>query len=128
MSPPRLALPCKLGGPLGGANVLECYDLSGGTALTTMIPFAELEPMLNQPIEFASFQGPNYGAVTVDGVQYRGVLQGVMVVSQIDPPARAFVATLTAARIKWTGIKDPSLTFTCAVPDTPIWAVKGDFI
>jgi hypothetical protein len=102
--------------------------LGGGTALTAMIPFAALEPMLDKPIQFASFQGTNYGSITVDGVQYRGILQAVMVVSQIDPPARAFVATLTAARITWTGIKDPALTFTCAVPDSRIWAVKGDFI
>src|SRR5437763_1612403 len=37
MSPPRLALPCKLGGSLGGANALESYDLGGGTALTAMV-------------------------------------------------------------------------------------------
>lgn len=127
-SPPRLALPCKLGSSLGGGNVLECYDLGGGTALTGLIPFAQLQTRLDQPIPFAPFEGSNYGKVTVDGVQYRGVLQGNVIFSQIDPPARAFVATLTAARITWTGINDAKLTFTCAIPDSPFWAVKGDFL
>ena len=126
MSPPRLALPCKVGtGPL---SVIECYDSGGGTALTTDVLSSTLCPLLNQPVEIpsASFPPePSYGGVTVDGVRYRGVLQGTAVFSQLD--GRAFVATLTGGRITWTGINDQTLTFTCTIPSTPFWAVKGNF-
>ena len=128
MSPPRLALPCKVGMSLG-ANVLECYDLGGGTALTSFILFSA--NLLNQPVQIPSAlfpsEEPSYGGVTVDGVRYRGVLHGTAVFSQLDPAGRAFVATLTGGRITWTGIDDQTLTLTCTIPDTPFWAVKGDF-
>ena len=126
VSPPRLALPCKVGtGPL---NFIECYDPGGGTALTTAVVSSTLCPLLNQPIEIPSASFPSmqsYGGVTLDGVRYRGVLQGTVVFSQLD--GRAFVATLTGGRITWTGINDPTFTFTCTIPSTPFCALKGNF-
>ena len=130
MSPPRLVLPCKVG--MGPANALECYDSGGGTALTGVILFSpNLEAILNQPVQIPSalfWVRPSYGGITVDGVRYRGVLNGTAVFSQLDPAGRAFVATLTGGRITWTGINDQTLTFTCTIPDTPFWAVKGNFL
>ena len=129
MSPPRLALPCKVG--MSPLYALECYDSGGGTALTGSIQFPTLETMLNQPVQIPSgsfWVRPSYGEITVDGVRYRGELDGTAVFSQLDPSARAFVATLTGGRITWTGINDQTLTFTCTIPDTPFWAVKGDFL
>ena len=128
LSPPRLVLPCKVG--TGGPSALECYDSGGGTALTSFITFPALEAMLNQPVEIPSslFAPASYGAVTVDGARYRGVLHGAAVFSQVDPAARAFVATLIGGRITWTGINDPTLTFTCTIPSTPFWAVAGNFL
>ena len=126
VSPPRLALPCKVG--TGALNFIECYDSGGGRALTTDVLSSTLCPLLNQPVEIPSASFPpvqSYGEVTVDGVRYRGVLQGTAVFSQLD--GRAFVATLTGGRITWTGINDQTLTFTCTIPDTPFWAVAGNF-
>jgi len=128
MSPPRLALPCKVGrGPL---YALECYDSGGGTALTGSIQFPTLQTMLNRPIQIpsAAFPPVGYGEVTVDGVRYRGVLNGTAVFSQLDPSMRAFVATLTGGQITWTGINDQTLTFTCTIPSTPFWGIQGNFL
>jgi hypothetical protein len=114
---------------MGPAIVLECYDLGGGTALTSLILYPTLESMLNQPVEIPSAVFPSeplYGGVTVDGVRYRGVLHGTAVFSQLDPSMRAFVATLTGG-ITWTAINDQTLTFTCTIPSTPFWAVGGNF-
>ena len=129
MSPPRLALPCKVG--MGPANFLECYDLGGGTALASITLLPTLYKMLNQPVEIPSSvfsSGPTYGEVTVDGVRYKGALHGTAVFSQFDPSMRAFVATLTDGRIIWTAINDQTLTFTCTIPTTPFWAVGGNFL
>ena len=124
--PPQLALPCKVGmsltsgnGP-GSISVLECYDLAGETAppsspappvLSTTIPFGALPTMLNQPVQipFASLpqvlpSGPVYG------------LTGTVIFTQVDPVGRAFVARLTGGKLAG-----------CTIPDTPFWAVKGDF-
>jgi len=116
-SPPQLVLPCKVGGPLGGENVLECYDLAGETAaangrdqpvLSIFIPFGSLATMLNQPIQLSSF--PPVPAPDNVG------LTGTVVFTQVDPAGRAFVARLTGGKIG-----------DCTIPDTPFWAVKGDF-
>jgi hypothetical protein len=128
MSPPRLVLPCKVG--TGAANVLECYDSGGATALTSVLLLSTLYTRLNQPVEIPSASFPSeplYGGVTVDGVRYRGVLHGTAVFSQLDPAGRAFVATLSGGRITWTAINDQTLTFTCTIPSTPFWAVAGNF-
>jgi hypothetical protein len=127
MTPPaRLALPCKVGGPLNGQdgpgslNVLECYDLAGGTALSDFIPFGDLPAMLNQPVQipFSSLpQPPNSGAFK---------LSGTAMFSQVDPVGRAFVARLIGGTITWTGANNETLT--CAIPDTPFWGVQGGFL
>jgi hypothetical protein len=123
-SPPQLALPCKVGGSLNGGadgpgsyNVLECYDLAGETAapsgqdrsmLAIIIPFGNLPMMLNQPIQLASFPpAPPPGS---------GGLTGSLVITQVDPVGRAFVGRLIGGKI-----------CVCTIPDTPFWAVKGDF-
>jgi hypothetical protein len=123
-SPPQLALPCKVGGPLNGGpdgpgsyNVLECYDLADETAapsgqdpavLAVIIPFGQLPTMLNQPIQLSSFlPAPPTG---------HGGLTGTVVFTQVDPVGRAFVARLIGGAID-----------SCPIPDTPFWAVKGDF-
>jgi hypothetical protein len=107
-SPPQLALPCKVGGLLGGDNILECYDLAGNTALSVFIPFGNLVNMLNQPVQLASFPPvPPPGS---------GGLTGTVVFTQVDPIGRAFVARLTGGKLDG-----------CTIPDTPFWAVKGDF-
>jgi hypothetical protein len=123
-SPPELlALPCKVGGPINGPdgpeslNVLECYDLADETAapsgqdraaLAIIIPFGRLPTMLNQPIQLASFPpAPPSGS---------GGLTGTVVFTQVDPVGRAFVAQLIGGKLG-----------DCTVPDTPFWAVAGDF-
>jgi hypothetical protein len=106
---PQLALPCKVGGPLGGDNVLECYDLAGKTALSVLIPFGTLANMLNRPVQLASFPPvPPPGS---------GGLTGTVVFTQVDPVGRAFVAQLIGGKLG-----------DCTIPATPFWAVAGDFI
>jgi hypothetical protein len=123
-SPPQLALPCKVGGAMNGIegpgslNVLECYDLAGETAslsgqdraeLAIIIPFGNMPTTLNQPVPLASFPpAPLPGS---------GGLTGTVVFTQVDPVGRAFVARLTGGKLDG-----------CTIPDTPFWAVKGDFI
>ena len=122
-SPPRLALPCKVGTSLNGAegpgsyNVLECYDLVGGTALASVIPFGNLPTMLNQPVQLASFPPAPSGGLK---------LSGTAIFSQVDPVGRAFVARLMGGTIPWTGPNN--VTVTCTVPDAPFWALRGDFL
>ena len=118
-SPPQLALPCKIGMSLSGGegprsiNTLECYDLAGKVAFSTTIPFGNLPTMLNQPfqIPFALPQVPSTGSS----------LSGTVVFSQVDPVGRAFVARLIGGTMPWMGV-------TCTIPDTPFWAVQGEFI
>jgi hypothetical protein len=116
-SPPRLALPCKVGQALNGRegpgsyNALECYDPAGTTALSIIIPFGNLPTMLNQPVQLASFPPAPAGSN----------LSGTVVFSQVDPVGRAFVARLTGGTILWFGV-------TCTIPDTPFWAVQGGFL
>ena len=116
-SPPHLALPCKIGGPIGGGSVLECYAPGGETAvpngqdrpvLSILIPFASLPTMLNRPIQLSSFPpGPPPGS---DG------LTGTVVFTQVDPVGRAFVGRLIGGKLDG-----------CTIPITPFWAVKGNF-
>ena len=94
--------------PGGGENVLECYDLSGGTALSVIIPFPKLAKMLNRPIQFASFlPAPPPGS---------GGLTGTLVFTQVDPVGRSFVAQLIGGELG-----------DCTIPATPFWAAKGTF-
>jgi hypothetical protein len=122
-SAPRLALPCKVGGSLSGAegpgsyNVLECYDLVGRTELASIIPFGSLPTKLNQPVQLASFPPAPGGGLT---------LSGTAVFSQVDPVGRAFVARLTGGTIPWMGANGEPIT--CTIPDTPFWGVPGGFI
>lgn len=122
-SPPQLVLPCKIGGSLTGAegpgssNVLECYDLAGGTAVASIIPFGNLPTLLNQPVQLGAFpRAPGAGIK----------LSGTAVFSQVDSVGRAFIARLTGGEITWTGANDQTLT--CTIADTPFWAVQGGFI
>ena len=125
-APPRLALPCKIGGSLTGAegpgsyNVVECYDLSGKTAYSSVIPFGSLPMRLNQPVQipFASLPPPP-GSQDV-------ILSGTAVFSQVDPVGRAFVARLIGGTITWAA--PGNATITCTIPDTPFWAVQGGFL
>jgi hypothetical protein len=118
--PPQLALPCKVGGSLNGGpdgpgsyNVLECYTLADETAaqdrpaLAMIIPFGNLPTMLNRPFQLATFVPAPGGGVK---------LTGTVVFTQVDLVGRAFVGRLIGGAVDG-----------CAVPDTPFWAVKGDF-
>jgi hypothetical protein len=118
-SPPQLALPCKIGmslssaeGP-GSINVLECYELNGKTAFATTIPFGNLPMMLNQPFQIP-FALPQESATGSN-------LTGTVVFSEVDPVGRAFVARLIGGTMPWMGV-------TCTIPDTPFWAVQGEFL
>ncbi|HEY3665214.1 MAG TPA: hypothetical protein VGL19_04405, partial [Polyangiaceae bacterium] len=73
----------------------------------------DLPTMLNQSVHipFALPQVPGGGLS----------LTGTVVFSQVDPAGRAFVARLSGGTISWMGV-------TCTIPDTPFWAVRGDFI
>jgi hypothetical protein len=90
---------------------------------STTIPFGDLPTTLNQPfqIPFALPQPPQigYGGEHVD-------LTGTVVFTQVDPIGRAFVARLTGGIIPWVGANGEPIT--CTIPDTPFWAVAGDFI
>lgn len=116
--PPQLALPRKIGEPIGD-NVLECYDLAGRTALQSFIPFGKLQSMLNQPVQFpfAALPSPPGSDILK--------LTGTAVFTQVDPVGRAFVARLIGGEITWTGPNGETLA--CPVPDTPFWAVAGNF-
>ena len=134
IAPPRLALPCQVGlslthseGP-ASLNVLECYDLVGGTALTSFIPFGKIPALLNQPVQipFAAEPAPPSDWVTIDGAHYTGELHGTVVFSQVDPMGRAFVGRLTGGQVMWTGLSN--MAFSCTIPNTTFWAVPGDFL
>jgi hypothetical protein len=118
-SPPSLALPCKVGLPIGD-NVLECYDLAGRTALQSFIPFGELATMLNQPVQFPFVSlPPPPGSENLS-------LSGTLVFTQVDPVGRAFVAIFNQAEFTWAGPDNE--TFSCALsPGSRFWAVAGDF-
>jgi hypothetical protein len=108
ITPPQLALPCKVGGTIVGANVLECYDLAGNTAISVLIPLGNLATMLNRPVQLASFPpAPPAGS---------GGLTGTAVFTQVDPVGRAFVAQLIGGKLG-----------DCTIPATPFWAVAGGF-
>jgi hypothetical protein len=119
-SPPPLALPCKIGNTVGGANFLECYDLAGKTALQSIVLLTELVELLNEPVPFPTESiPPPLGSEILK-------LTGTAVYTQVDPVGRAFVARLTGGVITWVGGPNGE-TLTCPVPETPLWAVAGDF-
>lgn len=123
-APPRLRMPCKVGqGPL---FALECYDFSGATALSDILPLSQLTQMLNQPIKLPFAHNLEHAGSNVDGVFYSAELSGTAVFTAIDPGNRAFVARLSGGQVTWTG--PDNQVFSCAIADTPFWGVKGDFL
>ncbi len=124
---PKLKLPCKIGGSLLGGvegpesvNVLECYDSSGTTAFSTVIPFGKLPTLLNQPLQMP------FAALPAPPPEGTLKLSGTVTFSKVDPVGRAFVALLVGGSVSYVGSNGE--TVTCKIPDTPFWAVQGQFI
>jgi hypothetical protein len=134
----HLALPCKVGMRLAGAAeggfaVVECYDMSGRTALNFSIELGGAARSIGRSLTlpFDSLDGTPLLrlppiAIEVDGVQYTGILKGSLTFEQVDPAGRAFVAYLARGYVTWT---DPTEKETnCELDPMRLWATAGDFI
>ncbi|MEO6600289.1 MAG: hypothetical protein ABIQ16_10485 [Polyangiaceae bacterium] len=123
----HLALPCKVGLPLGTFNVIECYDTTGRTALSFAIELTRAASSIGQPLPFSSTLPPVPATpIEVEGARYTATLEGSLTFKQVDPAGRAFVALLTGEFVTW---KDASGTPTdCGFDPMDLWATAGDFL
>lgn len=123
----RLALPCKVGMPLGSFNVVECYDSAGHTALSFRIELGKAASSIGRALPFAATlpEVPTT-SIEVNGERYTGSLNGSVTFTQVDPAGRAFVAFLTREFVAW---KDAAGTRTdCDYDPMQLWATPGDFL
>ncbi|MES1175709.1 MAG: hypothetical protein ABUL62_15415 [Myxococcales bacterium] len=132
----HLALPCKVGTPLGGSlSVVECYDTGGRTALNFSVDVGSAADSIGRAVALpfdASGASPLSAlplppiVIEVDGVPYQGVLHGSLTFEQVDPVGRGFVAFLTREFVAWTG-PDGKET-DCDYDPMRLWATAGDFL
>jgi hypothetical protein len=118
----QLVLPCKVG--MGGVSVVECYDVSGRTALTFVLILSQAAASLGQPMPVLG--NASYAKLDVGGTRYTSAFHGSLTFSQVDFQGRGFVATLTDGHIVWTSAGQPDVD--CQLPPMPLWAVGGNFI
>ena len=119
----QLVLPCKVGMPQNGNNVVECSDATGQAMLTFFVSMATAARSIGIPSPVPG--GPNQG-VSSNGPQYVGTVEGLLTFTQVDPAARAFVGRLSKGTVTWRSAQGDETV--CGLSPTILWATAGDFL